>query len=120
MLAAHFASLVFQVLEAMNSELDPGSPTCSPEEAINSLMSYPHQSTMSFTTLFLPDMSLQRQGHILNITSMSSQVGFVVEGLSHASAEAAVRGFSHHLLWSLKAPLGCCPVALEIARLARL
>ena len=66
----------------------------SPEDAAR-MMAVPYQAAFSATSLLLPALSA-RKGHVLNVTSIASMVGFR-GAVGYAAARWAMRGFSYLL-----------------------
>merc|ERR1711871_1129805 len=64
----------------------------TPEEAME-MMANPYQSAFTCTTLFVPAMAEHATGHVLNMTSAASDIGFS-GGIGAGSAKWAVKGFS--------------------------
>jgi len=72
----------------------------TPEEAM-AMMACPYLSAFTCTTLFVPAMVEFQTGHVLNVTSAASEIGFS-GAVGYASARWAMRGFSRVLLWDLQ------------------
>ena len=86
----------------------------TPEEAAE-MMACPYGAAFTATSLFVPAMAAAGTGHVMNVASAASELGFR-GAVGYGTARWAIRGFSRNLVLDL-APLGIGVTHLNAAEI---